>query len=63
MLIDLKTFRETYFCETSRPSMNTVRSWMRRGEIPYQAVTRIGRKFFIDTEKLPQGVKPTRMVA
>jgi len=50
MLMSAKEYRETCFTPDSRPSMATVKNWIKTGEL---AGKRIGRLYFVVTEDKP----------
>lgn len=47
MLMSAKEFRETQFTPDSRPTLATIKSWIKSGEL---AGKQIGRLYFVVTE-------------
>lgn len=55
MLMSAQEYRETQFTPESRPALDTIKSWIRKGEL---AGKRIGRLYFVVTDEAAPESQP-----
>lgn len=48
-----KEYRETYFTKNSRPTLQTIKTWIRKGEIEGK---KIGRQYYVVIDPVPQEI-------